>query len=164
LGGEVLFERTAANGEFWIERVIGGERQSVTRGINARVSPDGKLLAYVSDESGRDAVYVMALGEGGGRWQIAEGTDPVWGPGGSELYYVRGTRLMAATLETSAGVRVASQRVVQDSFVERLQYGDFDVSPDGRQIVLVRPLDLTRGREVVVALDWLARPPETSNA
>ena len=164
LGGEVLFERTAANGEFWIERVIGGERQSVTRGINARVSPDGKLLAYVSDESGRDAVYVMGLGENGGRWQIAEGTDPVWGPGGAELFYVRGTRLMGAKLDNSSGVRVVSQRIVQDSFVERLHYGDFDVSPDGSQIVLVRPLDLTRGREVVVALDWLVQPPDTSNA
>ena len=69
---------------------------------------------------------------------------------------MRGTRLMAAKLDTSAGVRVVSQRVVQDSFVERLHYGDYDVSPDGSQIVLVRPLDLARGREVVVALDWLA--------
>lgn len=163
-GDQVLLERTAANGEFWIERAVGGERQPVTRGINARVSPDGKTLAYVSDESGRDAVYVMELGGGGGRWQIAEGTDPVWGPGGSELFYARGTRLMAASLDNLAGVRVASQRVVQDSFVERLQYGDFDVSPDGKQIVLVRPLDLTRGREVVVALDWLVQSRDASNA
>ena len=133
-GEQVLFEITTANGEFWIERVAGGERQRLTRGINARVSADGKLLAYVSDESGRDAVSVMALGEGGGRWQIAEGSDPVWAADGSELFYVRGTRLMAARLDASAGVRVVSQRVVQESFVERLHYGDYDVSPDGTQL------------------------------
>jgi Tol biopolymer transport system component len=155
-GDQLLFELTTANGEFWIERAVGGQRQRLVRGINADLTADGKLLAYVSDESGRDAVYVMELGGGGGRWQIAEGSDPAWGPGGSELFYVRGTRLMAAKLDTSAGVRVVSQRVVQDSFVERLHYGDYDVSPDGSEIVLVRPLDLTRGREVVVALDWLA--------
>lgn len=158
-GEDLLLEITTADGELWIERAVGGERQRLTRGINARVSADGKLLAYVSDESGRDTVYALALEEGGGRWQIAEGSDPAFSPDGSELFYVRGTRLMAARLDTSAGLRVLSHRVVQESFPERLVYGDYDVSPDGSEIVLVRPLDLARGREVIVALDWLAAPP-----
>jgi eukaryotic-like serine/threonine-protein kinase len=152
---QVLLELTTAEGEFWIEVVRGGERQRLARGANARLSPDGKLLAYVSDESGRDTVYVTALGEGAARWQIAEASDPVWAPDGSQLYYVSGTRLVAAQLDVSAGVRVVVQRTVQDSFAVPA-YGDYDVSPDGRSIALIRPFDLARGREVVLAINRLA--------
>lgn len=152
---EILIELTTADGEFWIERVRNGARQRLARGVNARLSGDGKLLAYVSDESSRDTVYVAALGDDGARWQIAEGNDPVWAPSDSELYYVSGTRLMAAQVDISAGVRVVAQRVVQESFAVPV-YSDYDVSPDGRSIALIRPIDLARGREVVVALDWLA--------
>jgi Tol biopolymer transport system component/predicted Ser/Thr protein kinase len=152
---QILFELTTAEGELWIERLGGGERQRVVRGLNARLSPDGALLAYVSDESGRDIVYVMSIDERDARWQIAEGGDPVWAPDGAELYYVSGTRLIAASLDVSAGVRVVSERTVQESFAVPT-YGDYDVSPDGRSIALIRPVDLARGREVTVALDWLA--------
>jgi serine/threonine protein kinase len=55
----------------------------------AAVSPDGKYLAYTSRESGKDEVYVLELGEGGGRWQISNGGGryPEWRADGSELYY-----------------------------------------------------------------------------
>lgn len=46
---------------------------------------------------------------------------------------------------------------MQESFAVPV-YGDYDVSPDGQKIALVRPVDLARGREVIVALDWLAQP------
>lgn len=154
---QVLFELTTPEGEFWIESLIGGKRQRLARGINARLSPNGRLLAYVSDDSGRDTVYVMAPVEGGARWQIAEGSDPVWGPDGSgmaEIFYVSGSRLIAARLDVSAGVRVVSQRTVQESFAVPV-YGDYDVSPDGQKIALVRPVDLARGREVIVALETM---------
>jgi Tol biopolymer transport system component len=155
IGELLLFEMTTAEGELWIERLVGGERQRLVRGLNARLSPDGRLLAYVSDESGRETVYVMSIDEGDARWQIAEGGDPVWAPDGAELYYVRGTRLVAARLDVSAGVRVVSERTVQESFAVP-SYGGYDVSPDGRSIALIRPVDVARGREVTVALDWLA--------
>jgi Tol biopolymer transport system component len=157
IGELLLFEMTTAEGELWIERLVGGERQRLVRGLNARLSPDGRLLAYVSDESGRETVYVMSIDEGDARWQIAEGGDPVWAPDGAELYYVRGTRLVAARLDVSAGVRVVSERTVQESFAVP-SYGGYDVSPDGRSIALIRPVDVARGREVTVALDWLAPP------
>ena len=152
---EILFELTTDEGEFWIERLADGERRRLVRGINARLSADGRLLAYISDESGRDTVYVTELRDRGDRWQIAEGRDPAWAPDGMELYYRVGDRLMAAKVDTAAGVRVGSQRVVQESFAPPA-YGDYDVSPDGQTFALVRPVDPVQGREVVVAFDWLA--------
>jgi Tol biopolymer transport system component/predicted Ser/Thr protein kinase len=52
-------------------------------------SPDGRWLAYTSDESGRDEVYVVSAFEGPGKWQVSSqgGYAPRWGPGGSELFF-----------------------------------------------------------------------------
>lgn len=160
---QLLLEVTTADGELWIERVSGTERHRLIRGLNACLSPDRQWLAFVSDESGRDTVYVMAMDDSGARWQIAEGSDPVWAPDGRQIFYVSGTRLLVAQLDISAGVRVATQRTVQESFTVPV-YGDYDVSPDGRSIALVRPIDLLRAREVIVALDGMAAAGGTPSA
>jgi hypothetical protein len=68
----------------------------------------------------------------------------------SEIFYVNGTRLIAARLDVSAGVRVVSQRTVQESFAVPV-YGDHDVSPDGQKIALVRPVDLEAARRRAIA-------------
>ena len=54
------------------------------------ISPDGKWLAYQSDDSGRDEIYVVPVAGGPGRWQVSSrgGQDPEWGPGGDELFYL----------------------------------------------------------------------------
>ncbi len=112
----LVFELTTDDGAFWIELLAGGERQRLVEGVNARLSPDQRWLAYCSDTSGRNEVHVTAFPEGGARWQVAEGNDPTWSPDAAELFYARDDRLMAAKLDTSSGVRVVSQRVVQSSF------------------------------------------------
>src|SRR5688572_8696218 len=144
----VIFEVTTEEGEFWIE-LLGSdqERRRIVAGINSRVSADGRWLAYVAAASGRDEIFVMGLPDGTSRWQIAEGHDPLWGPDGGELYYLTGTTLVAARLDMTAGVRVVSQRIVQDS-VALPKYGDYDLSPDGRTLALIRPVDPLQGRAV----------------
>ena len=151
----LVFELTTDDGAFWIELFAGGARRRLVEGFNARLSPDERWLAYSSDTSGRDEVHVTAFPEGGARWQIAEGNDPIWSPHTAELLYVRDDRLMAAKLDTSAGVRVVSQRVVQISFATPV-FGDYDLSPDGSTLAVIRSTDPLQGREVVVAFDWLA--------
>jgi hypothetical protein len=98
---------------------------------------------------------VTPFPKAGPRWLIAEGTDPAWSPKGQEVYYRSGPRLMAARLDVGSGVRVASTRVAVEPFLPPL-YDDYDVHPDGRTLVLVRPANATHGREVTVALDWAA--------
>ncbi len=63
-----------------------------------RVSPDSKWLAYVSDQSGREEVYVRPLTGGGARVSVSTGGggEPLWAPDGTRLYYRVGARLMAA--------------------------------------------------------------------
>jgi eukaryotic-like serine/threonine-protein kinase len=121
-----------------------------------RLSPDGLWLAYYSLESGRFEVYVTPFPGGGPRWLVSDdgGRDPIWAPDGAEVYYRSGDRLVAARIDTSAGVRVLARRLVMSPFTPP-QYDDYDVHPDGRTMVWVRPREHS-GREIVLVLDWFA--------
>jgi serine/threonine-protein kinase len=120
-----------------------------------RLSPDGRLLVYYSLEPSGFEVYVTPFPEGAARWLIAEGTDPAWAHDGSEIYYRSADRLMAARVDTAAGVRVLSRRVAVDPFSPPL-YDDYDSTPDNRALVMVRPLGDAIGRQVTVVVNWFA--------
>ena len=119
-----------------------------------RLSPDGRWLAYYTLESGRFEVYVTPFPGGAARWLISEegGRDPTWWPDGPEIYYRNGDRLMAARIDTAAGVRVLGRRLVLAPFSPPL-YDDYDIHPDGRTLAFVRPRD-EFGRDIVLVLDW----------
>jgi Tol biopolymer transport system component len=148
--------------------MLGGSRSSImaydAKTANALVGPgstwggrlsrDGKWLVYYVLNAGTFEVYSTPFPGQAARWLIAEGTDPSWGPDGTEIFYRRGPRLMAATIDTSAGVKVVSTRVALDPFLPPL-YDDYDVHPDGRTLVVVRPTNKTQNREVTIAVDWL---------
>ena len=65
-------------------------------------SPDGRWLAYGSDESGRPEIYVQPYPGPGGKWQISAegGTEPAWNHNGRELFYRQGNKMMAADVTT----------------------------------------------------------------
>jgi serine/threonine-protein kinase len=111
------------------------------------VSPDGKWLAYASNESGRSEVYLRRLDHTGPRLQVSlnGATAPRWSPTGRELFYRRvtdqGAELMAATLALSPEPRVEARRALFDAgdYASATPHTDYDVSPDGQHFVMVRP-------------------------
>jgi serine/threonine-protein kinase len=110
------------------------------------VSPDGRWLAYASDESGRWEVYVRGYPGSGQRVQVSQqgGIEPVWSRSGRELFYRSssgaGPKLVAATVETGAGFRVAARRELFDvaSIEFATPHANYDVFPDGQSFVMVR--------------------------
>ncbi len=91
--------------EFSAEREAVGSRvliQTPANEVDGQISPDGRWLAYCSDEAGRYEVYVTPFPEGGPRWQVStEGAcQTQWSRGGAELLYVSGGRLMAVPVMT----------------------------------------------------------------
>ena len=73
---------------------------------NAEISPDGNWLAYRSNASGQDEVYVRPFPDvDSGRWQVstAGGVTPLWAPDGRDLFYLApGGRMMAVSVQTDA--------------------------------------------------------------
>jgi Tol biopolymer transport system component len=108
----------------------------------ARVSPDGRWVAYTSDESGRAEVYLDSYASPGRRVMLSTngGIHPVWRGDGRELYYWSGEALMAVQLVPSPGD--APPRVGARSVLLHASYAGgintmYDVSADGQKFVIV---------------------------
>ena len=106
-----------------------------------RFSRDGRWIAYVSNESGRDEVYIQPSEGNGGRLQISVegGHSPLWSPDGRELFYVQRAELMAVKVDlrnTPPDIGRASKLLEGPYVWGRL--GNFDITPDGRRFVFIR--------------------------
>jgi serine/threonine-protein kinase len=99
-------------------------------------SPDGRWIAYWSDESGRNEVYVRPRGGGSGRWQISNegGTTPRWALN-DEIAYLSGTKIMTVPVKTSPAFTAGKPRLLLDA-----NASDFDLARDGR-VLIVGALD-----------------------
>lgn len=80
------------------------KRPFLSTGANERagqISPDGRFLAYVSDESGREEIYVSAISGDGGKTPISTsgGRSPRWSPRGDDLFYMRGSAMMRVSVQ-----------------------------------------------------------------
>ena len=128
--------------------------------VAPRPSPDGTLVAYVSDESGTRDLYVQAYLTGGGRVAVAQGgvTSGSWSRDGRRLYYwdERG-KLMAATIQARPSLTVLSRTEVADDFSLALglggTYGQFDVAPDGRVLAAEQ---MSNTFELILVRNWMA--------
>jgi len=105
--------------------------------FNAIFSPDGRFIAYNSNESGRTEVYVESFPITGRRWKLSEdgGDNPRWSPDGSRIYYLSHTKLMAVDIETGSGFKPSKARELLEVAVADVQ--DFDVFPDGERFILI---------------------------
>ncbi|MDQ3082855.1 MAG: hypothetical protein M3R07_11665, partial [Gemmatimonadota bacterium] len=123
-----------------------------TRAQQASVSPDGRWLAYVSNRTGIDQVYVRPWRRDGGDVAVSRsgGTEPVWGPDGGELFY-RGSNgrypiLIAATVSTRQDFTIADRAALFPigDIAAATPQPNYDVSPDGRTFVMVRLAQASR--------------------
>jgi Tol biopolymer transport system component/tRNA A-37 threonylcarbamoyl transferase component Bud32 len=112
---------------------------------NSRFSPDGRFLAYDSDESGRSEVYVVALPGPGGKWQVsaAGGSLPRWRGDGKEIFYISlDNKMMAVPLETTPGFHAGAPLPL---FAVHPGAGTvYDVAADGKRF-LVNSLPADQG-------------------
>ncbi|MGK2933735.1 MAG: protein kinase domain-containing protein [Gemmatimonadaceae bacterium] len=108
--------------------------------LNPAVSPDGRWLAYASNESGRSEVYVRPFPQtSGGLWQvsIAGGGQPVWSRDGKELFFIDlSWQLIAAQVSGMPTFEVLSQRPLfsAGNLVLDVFHQSYDVTPDGHFI------------------------------
>jgi len=165
-GGLVLDQSTMSTGAMGdIVRLVPGSSTPPSRVVAspadeyaATLSPDGRWLAYQSNESGRYEVYVRELA-GGGRWQvsIAGGEEPHWSHNGRELYYRQDDVLMRAAIDLGAGFRVGTpETLLKGIYNLRSDTGmSYDVSPrDGRFLMIRSAEDERVVARIAVVLNW----------
>jgi serine/threonine-protein kinase len=120
-----------------------------------RASPDSKWLAYVSNETGREEVYVRALSGTGGRVPVSVGGggEPLWSRDGKRLFYRSGARLLAATIATEPSLAVtARESLFEGPFATDIYHPNYDVAPDGKSFVMIRPVE--EDRHLVMVVNW----------
>jgi serine/threonine-protein kinase len=126
------------------------------------VSPDGRFMAYVSDYSGRDEVYVTSFPRTGGRTRISVrgGNSPTWAPDASEIYYLEGTRMIAVRVETDPAFRVLErEKLFEGEYVQYRWSRQYDIDPDGNSFVMIRNPD--RG-DIEVVTNWFEEVREAA--
>jgi serine/threonine-protein kinase len=124
-------------------------------------SPDGRWLAYLSNESGRPEIYVQPYPGPGGKWQISTdgGTEPLWNRNGRELFYRAGNKMMAVQVTTepafTAGkpLRLFEKEYAKSEFPATGRA--YDVSSDGQRFLMVKETDQnTAPAQINVVLNW----------
>jgi Tol biopolymer transport system component len=123
-------------------------------------SPDGRFLAYQSNESGRNEIYVQSFPGPGGKWQIsaAGGVEPRWRADGKELYYrAPDQKVMAVEVQTGGGF---TPGVPQPLFLGRFDAANarnrYLPTADGRRFLTVAPLGRESMTPTTVVLNWNA--------
>ena len=168
-GKELLATQDAvtAGREVWTIPVAGGEARPLIQGpfegTNPRLSPDGRWLAYSSDESGRFEVYVVRLPGMDVKAQVSVGGGdaPVWSAGGREIVY-RGTNGHVASVRFTPGTAgapgvsrpVALFPDIYGAAAGRATHVDYDVHPDGSRFVMVGSRDDRETLELGVVVHW----------
>jgi serine/threonine protein kinase len=134
-------------------------RETEFREWHGRVSPDARWLAYMSNESKRDEVYVVGFPSLSGHWQISVdgGMFPVWSRDGRELYFLNlnGTKMMAARIEPGAPFQAGVPKPLFDVRMGASNNRSYDVSVDSRFLV-ASPAEQTAAVPMTIILNWQA--------
>ena len=123
-------------------------------------SPDGHWLAYQSDESGQQEIYVRPFPGPGGKVPISTegGVEPVWARNGRELFYRNGDKMMVAAFETKPTFAPAKPRLVFEGHYETGLFSfhpNYDVSPDGQRFLMIKASEQeSAATQINVVVNW----------
>jgi eukaryotic-like serine/threonine-protein kinase len=122
---------------------------------NAELSPNGKWLAYQSDESGRYEVYVMAFPESGSKYQLSSGGGgfPSWSADGRQLYYTNGDKLMSVPISNLDNFQFGAPSPLPIHVTEFAAVGP---AAPGDRFPALKPLSGGRAHPQEVIFNWVA--------
>ena len=120
-------------------------------------SPDGRFVAYASNESGRCEVYVRPFPEGGIKWQISTegGSQPRWSQTAGEIFYVQDGTLytVGVTLEPSFSWSTPT-KLFYSQGLNQTDFTHYDVAPEADRFVLAEPLGGELPTKIRVVQNW----------
>jgi serine/threonine protein kinase len=130
-----------------------------------KISPDGRWMAYASDESGHGEIYVRPFPEvDKGRWQVSTsgGDSPLWSPDGREIFYRKDDAIIAVSVETEPTFKPGKAEILfRGPYV--LLVGNeghpWDINPDGKRFLMMKeppstPSAAAGPRKINIVLNW----------
>jgi WD40 repeat protein len=121
-------------------------------------SPDGHYMAYVSNETGRFEIYVRRFPGPSGKWQVSAegGIDPQWSADGRTIYFRSlNSKLMAAPVTPGAGFQAGVPKALFTAeFTAGTGVDQYQVSRDGKKILLITPTERQKTSPITVILHW----------
>ena len=122
-----------------------------------QVSPDGKWLLYVSDESGRMEIYLRPMSGPDRKWPVSNdgGLHPLWSRDGRQVFYRSGQRMLAVDVTTAPDVHLGTPHVLFErryTFGPNITFPNYSLSADGRDFLMVQ--DEPGGRHFNLVLNW----------
>ena len=123
---------------------------------NARISPNGRWVAYTSNQSGRSEVYVQSFPPSEGKWQVSAdgGMEPTWRKDGKELYYISGDKMIAMDVKTDTSV--FEPGVAKPLFAVHLEAttrrSRYEATDNGRHFLFNLPVESSSSFSV--AINW----------
>jgi len=149
----------------WILPLFGDKKpfplvQSQFNLLTPAFSPDGKWLAYSSDESGKREVFVVSFPQGGGKWQVSSGggSQPRWRADGKGLFYIsEDNKLMSVEIqEQGASLAIGKTQTLFQSNAFTGTGASYDVTSDGRKFIVASPLAPTSTTPLTLVTNWSA--------
>ena len=126
--------------------------------VGPRLSPDGRWVAYATDEAGAYEVVVRPFPGPGAQFAVSAGggSTPMWSRDGRRIVYANGTQIVEATVATTPAFSVTSRRVLfQGDFYMRSAHAMFDLSRDGASLLMLRNVPGST-EQIVVIHNWQA--------
>lgn len=135
-------------------------RTGFTEGFG-RLSPDGRWMAYVSNESGTNEVFVRPFPAGTGKWKVSTngGTEPRWAGNGRELFYLANGTLMSVRVETTGTFRTWLPKELFAVRPSGSSEWSYDVTRDGQTFVFTVRVGDSTPAPITVVLNWIAAIP-----
>ena len=166
-GRELAFTESgpATGSDIWVldldkERKARPFVQTKANEGGAVFSPDGRWLAYESDESGQEEIYVRPFPEAEGKWQISTGggTQPMWAWNGRELFYRNGDKMMSSSVETTTMFTAAKPKLLFEGLYEKGSnpfFANYDVARDDQRFLMITQSEQEKlPTEFNVVVNW----------
>jgi Tol biopolymer transport system component len=144
--------------------------------LEPQISPDGRYMAYRSDESDRGEIYVRSFPDvdSGGQWQVSSGggNSPLWSPDGRELFYRNGDATMAVEVETEPTFKYGNAKILfRGTYLSvailKIALTPWDIHPKTKKFLMIKPpaaaaSEATAGKpaeagpqpKIIIVLNW----------
>jgi dipeptidyl aminopeptidase/acylaminoacyl peptidase len=160
-----LYERDAESTRLWVAEMPEMKTNPLLPGPetrkNAQFSPDGKWMAYTSNENGKWEVYVTSFPDLRGKWQISNngGNQPRWRGDGKEIFYLAADgKMMASPVTTGEHFDPGTPLPLFQAKVREQVAGSelvmYDVSRDGQRFLINTQMERTEAQPMMVVLNW----------